>query len=58
MRYVAAYLLAVLGGNKNPASSDIKNILSKVGIDVDDEKLDIVIKELKGKNVEDVIAAG
>nr|XP_026692658.1 60S acidic ribosomal protein P2 [Ciona intestinalis] len=58
MRYVAAYLLAALGGNESPSSSDIKNILGSVGIDVDDDKLNMVIKELKGKNLEEVIAAG
>ncbi|XP_015763719.1 PREDICTED: 60S acidic ribosomal protein P2-like [Acropora digitifera] len=58
MRYVAAYLLATLGGNENPSASDIKDILSSVGIDVDSERLDVVIKELSGKNVNEVIAAG
>ena len=54
MRYVAAYLLATLGGNENPSASDIKDILSSVGIDVDSERLDVVIKELNGKNVNEV----
>lgn len=54
MRYVAAYLLATLGGNENPSASDIKDILSSVGIDVDSERLDVVIKELSGKNVNEV----
>ncbi|XP_055505660.1 ribosomal protein, large P2, like isoform X1 [Leucoraja erinacea] len=58
MRYVAAYLLAVLGGNEAPASKDIKKILDSVGIEADDERLNKVISELKGKNVGDVIAAG
>lgn len=54
MRYVAAYLLATLGGNENPSASDIKAILSSVGIDVDSERLDVVIKELSGKNIHEV----
>ncbi|XP_072905332.1 large ribosomal subunit protein P2-like [Hemitrygon akajei] len=58
MRYIAAYLLAVLGGNEAPSSKDIKKILDSVGIEADDERLDKVIKELKGKNVDDVISAG
>ena len=58
MRYVAAYLLATLGGNENPSKSDIKNILGSVGIDCDDENLDTVMGELKGKNIEEVLAAG
>lgn len=58
MRYVAAYLLAALGGNTSPNTSDIKNILSSVGIDVDDDKLKIVMDELKGKDLQELIAAG
>ena len=42
MRYVAAYLLAVLGGNKSPSKKDITNILESVGLDVDDEQLNKV----------------
>ena len=57
MRYVAAYLLAVLGGNKNPSADNTKNILGSVSIDVDDDRLNIIMSELKGKNIEEVIAA-
>lgn len=39
MRYVAAYLLATLGGNENPSKEDVQKILESVGLDVDDEKL-------------------
>uniref|UniRef100_A0A3P9QIE7 Large ribosomal subunit protein P2 n=1 Tax=Poecilia reticulata TaxID=8081 RepID=A0A3P9QIE7_POERE len=57
MRYVAAYLLAALSGNDNPQSKDIKKILESVGIEADDTRLNKqVISELKGKNVEEVIA--
>ena len=58
MRYVAAYLLAVLGGNASPTAEDIKEILSSVGIDAADENVKKVISELKGKNVDDLMAAG
>ncbi|XP_074853963.1 large ribosomal subunit protein P2 [Carettochelys insculpta] len=58
MRYVAAYLLAVLGGNESPTSKDLKKILDSVGIETDDERLNKVIGELNGKNIEDVIAQG
>jgi large subunit ribosomal protein LP2 len=58
MRYVAAYLLAVLGGNDKPSDADVKKILSSVGIDADAASLKKVIDELKGKNLEEVIAAG
>lgn len=42
MRYVAAYLLAVLGGNTSPSAKDIKNILGSVGIEAEDERLNKV----------------
>ncbi|XP_006025341.1 60S acidic ribosomal protein P2-like [Alligator sinensis] len=58
MRYVAAYLLAVLGGNDSPTAKNIKKILSSVGIDADDERVDKVISELSGKDVDDVINSG
>lgn len=58
MRYVAAYLLALLGGNKNPSEADISKILGSVGIEVDAAKVKKVISELAGKNIEEVIAKG
>ena len=58
MRYVAAYLLAVLGGNESPSAADIKKILSSVGIDAEDDKLKKVISELNGKNIDELIAEG
>ena len=58
MRYVAAYLLAVLGGNNQPSEADVKKILSSVGIDAESAQLKKVITELNGKNIEDVLAEG
>jgi large subunit ribosomal protein LP2 len=58
MRYVAAYLLAQLGGNDAPDAAAIKNILSSVGIDADEEKLNLVISQLSGKDINEVIAEG
>ncbi|XP_019713940.1 60S acidic ribosomal protein P2 [Hippocampus comes] len=58
MRYVAAYLLAVLGGNTSPSAKDIKAILSSVGIEADDERLNKVISELQGKNINEVMNSG
>ncbi|GAB0100682.1 60S acidic ribosomal protein P2 [Sergentomyia squamirostris] len=58
MRYVAAYLLAVLGGKENPNSGDIEKILSSVGIEVDAERVKKVCGELSGKSIEDLITKG
>ncbi len=58
MRYIAAYMLAVMGGNTAPCAEDLVNILSSVGIEVEQEHLEIVISKLKGKNIEEVMEAG
>ena len=58
MRYVAAYLLAALGGNEKPSADDIKKILSSVGVSAEDDKIKIVIDQLAGKAIEEVIAEG
>ncbi|XP_058799463.1 large ribosomal subunit protein P2 [Phymastichus coffea] len=58
MRYVAAYLLALLGNKENPSNTDLEKILSSVGIEVDGEKLKKVISQLNGKNVEELIVQG
>lgn len=58
MRYVAAYLLAVLGGKASPAAADIEKILGSVGIEADGEKLKKVIGELNGKSIDELISQG
>ncbi|CAL1675038.1 unnamed protein product [Lasius platythorax] len=58
MRYVAAYMLAVLGGKASPSQNDIEKILSSVGIETDAEKLKKVISELNGKSIDELIAKG
>ncbi|XP_060899358.1 60S acidic ribosomal protein P2 [Labrus mixtus] len=58
MRYVAAYLLAVLGGNASPSAKDIKAILGSVGIEADDERLNKVTSELNGKDINEVMNSG
>eukprot|EP00178_Gracilaria_changii_P020505 TRINITY_DN5968_c0_g1_i1.p2 TRINITY_DN5968_c0_g1~~TRINITY_DN5968_c0_g1_i1.p2 ORF type:complete len:114 (-),score=44.23 TRINITY_DN5968_c0_g1_i1:168-458(-) len=45
-----------MGGKADEASA--KKILSAAGISVDDEKLSALAKELAGKPINDVIAAG
>merc|ERR1712055_361393 len=58
MRYVAAYMLAALGGNENPTKDDLEKILGSVAIKADSARLDLIIKELKGKDLETLIAEG
>lgn len=55
---MAAYLLATLGGSKNPSESEIEKILGSVGIEAEADKLKAVVSELKGKELDALIAAG
>ena len=54
MKHLAAYLLLGLGGNTSPSAKDVKDVLSSVGIEADDERLDKLIGELKGKDLQEV----
>uniref|UniRef100_A0A8D0BK43 Large ribosomal subunit protein P2 n=1 Tax=Salvator merianae TaxID=96440 RepID=A0A8D0BK43_SALMN len=58
MLYVGASLPAVLGGNESPNSKDLKQILYSVGTETDDERVNKVISDLHGTNIEGVIAQG
>ena len=58
MRYVAAYLLATLAGNESPDLKAVEAILSSVGVEMDKTKAEKVISELKGKSVDELVAAG
>ncbi|XP_023030435.1 ribosomal protein LP2 [Leptinotarsa decemlineata] len=58
MRYVAAYLLAVLGGKTSPSAADLEKILGSVGIEAEGERLKKVIAELGGKSIDELIAQG
>lgn len=54
MRHIAAYLLLQIGGNASPSAADIKKVLAAVGIEADDDRLDQLISELEGKDVNTV----
>ncbi|KAF9591665.1 hypothetical protein IFM89_005537 [Coptis chinensis] len=58
MKVVAAYLLALLGGNNKPSADHIKTILASVGADVDDDKIEFLLSQVKGKYITEVIASG
>ncbi|KAM0515847.1 hypothetical protein ACHAPE_005926 [Trichoderma viride] len=58
MKHLAAYLLLSLGGNTSPSAEDVKAVLSSVGIEAEDERLEKLISELSGKDVNELIAAG
>ncbi|KAI3905003.1 hypothetical protein MKW92_014991 [Papaver armeniacum] len=59
MKVIAAYLLAVLGGNKEPTAEDIKDILGSVGAADDaDDKIELLFSQVKGKDLTELIARG
>ncbi|KAL0460079.1 UNVERIFIED_CONTAM: 60S acidic ribosomal protein P2 [Sesamum latifolium] len=58
MKVVAAYLLAVLGGNTSPSADDLKDILSSVGAEADDDRIELLLSQVKGKDITELIAAG
>ncbi|KAK6139903.1 hypothetical protein DH2020_026348 [Rehmannia glutinosa] len=58
MKVIAAYLLAVLGGNASPSTDDVKDILSSVGAEVDDDRIELLLTQVKNKDITELIAAG
>ncbi|KAF3616837.1 60S acidic ribosomal protein P2-3 [Capsicum annuum] len=58
MKVIAAYLLAQLGGNSSPSSDDLKKILNSVGAEIDDVKIELLLSQVKGKDINELIAAG
>jgi large subunit ribosomal protein LP2 len=52
------YLLAVLGGNTSPLAEDVKNILGSVGAEADEDKIEMFLCEVKGKDISELIASG
>ncbi|XP_072977563.1 large ribosomal subunit protein P2-like [Typha angustifolia] len=58
MKVIAAYLLAVLGGNTNPSLENLKDILESVGAEVDDDRIEFLLAEVKGKDITELIASG
>ncbi|XP_027065320.1 large ribosomal subunit protein P2B isoform X1 [Coffea arabica] len=58
MKVVAAYLLAVLGGNTCPSAEHVSNILSSVGAEADEDKIELLLSQVNGKDITELIAAG
>ncbi|MCD7464200.1 60s acidic ribosomal protein P2 [Datura stramonium] len=58
MKVIAAYLLAVLGGNTCPTDKDLKKILGSVGAEADDDRIQLLLSQVEGKDITELIAAG
>lgn len=58
MKFLAAYLLLVEGGNASPSAADIVALLETVGAEVDETRINTLLKELEGKTVAELVAEG
>jgi large subunit ribosomal protein LP2 len=56
MKHLAAYLLLGLAGNTSPSAEDIKEVLGAVGIEAEEDRLNLLLKELEGKDINEVWA--
>merc|ERR1719408_470979 len=58
MKYVSAYLMAVLGGCEQPSDAEVKAILDAGGLDCDMTVLKQLLANVAGKQAHELIAAG
>lgn len=60
MKYVSAYLMAVLGGKEAPTAKDVEAILTAGGVECDAELAKKLVDGIAaaGKPVDELIAAG
>ena len=58
MKFIAAYLLAYLSGNASPSAEDLTSILESVGCEIDNEKMELMLSQVKGKDITELLAAG
>lgn len=58
MKYLAAYLLLVIGGNATPSAADVSAVITAAGGESDAERVGALITELEGKDINELIAAG
>uniref|UniRef100_A0A7R9Y9N8 60S acidic ribosomal protein P2 n=1 Tax=Pinguiococcus pyrenoidosus TaxID=172671 RepID=A0A7R9Y9N8_9STRA len=58
MKHIAAYILAVLGGNATPSAEDVTAIITAAGGEADEESLTKMLGDLEGKDVAELMLAG
>ncbi|GFQ00233.1 60S acidic ribosomal protein p2 [Phtheirospermum japonicum] len=58
MKVIAAYLLAVLGGNTSPSAEDLTKLLASVGVDAEEDQIELLLSQVKGKDITELIASG
>ncbi|KAL2502104.1 60S acidic ribosomal protein P2B [Forsythia ovata] len=55
MKVVAAYLFAVLGGNTSLSADDLKDFLGSVGAEADDERIELLLSQIKDKDITELL---
>ncbi|KAF9355071.1 60S acidic ribosomal protein P2 [Mortierella sp. NVP85] len=58
MKYLASYLLLALGGKASPSASDITALLATVGIEAESARIESLLAQLSGKDINELIAEG
>jgi len=58
MRYLATYILLKLSGKVNPTADEVANALDATGIEVDRERLNMLMASVQGKDLKKLIAEG
>jgi large subunit ribosomal protein LP2 len=58
MKHLATYMLLVLGGNASPSKDDVVKAMAAVGIEGDDARLDKLLADLDGKDLNELMASG
>ena len=58
MKYLAAYLMAVVAEDSHPTKAKVEAILKSIGAEIDQEILTAFFKKVEGKNAHELIAAG
>ena len=58
MKYIAAYMLAIAAGKTLPTKEEVTAIIKAANGEVDDAKLESLFKEVEGKDINELIAAG
>ena len=54
MKHLAAYLLLSLAGNAEPSAADVSKVLAAAGVEGEADRLEKLIADLSGKDVNKV----
>lgn len=58
MKYLAAYVLLLIGGNATPSAEDITNLITSVGGEADAEGIATLLNDLEGKDIHELLEKG